>query len=189
MRNKLPFLLTLAVLAFIVLFSGTQINAQWQREDQRDNKQKPNQIKRDNREERIIVKPGVRPNVHVVRPARPLKPTVQVVRPGTQIYKAESYSRNDRFNDRYYEGNSYGSFAQVARINGYEDGLKEGSKDARDGDSFDPFAESDYKDGANGFRSIYGDRETYKQLYRQSFLRGYREAFNRYLGSAGQINW
>jgi hypothetical protein len=182
MRNKFAFFLALILSLVAVLLFDTQANAQWQRDDRKENKQKSGQERRD--QERIIVRPSVRPNVvvrpnvQVYRPSRPVKPNVQV-------FRAESFSRNDR----YYEGNAYGSFAQVARINGYQDGLKEGSKDARDGDRFDPFAESEYQRGTGGYRSSYGDKEAYKQLYRQSFLRGYREAFNRYLGGAGQMNW
>lgn len=181
MRNKFAFFLALILSLLAVLLFDTQANAQRHRDDRKDNKQKSGQTRRDDRNERIIVRPNVmvRPNVQVVRP--PMRP----VRPSVQVYGTERYSRNDR----YYEDSAYGSFAQVARINGYQDGLKEGSEDARDGDRFDPFGESEYQSGTGGYRSSYGDREAYKQLYRQSFLRGYREAFNRYLGGSSQINW
>lgn len=173
MQNKLPYLLTLTLALAAVLFLDTQAQAQSQRYELKTKKQERDQIRRDNRQERIIV----RPNVQVVRPAR--------TRSAVNIYRNDNYSGNER----YLENNAYGSFAQVARINGYQDGLKEGLKDARDGDRYDPFAESDYKNGTGGFRSSYGDKEAYKQFYRQAFLRGYRESFSRYLGGSRDFNW
>jgi transposase-like protein len=166
MRNRTTFFLTLIlpVLAAVMAFNTEAAAQQWEHFERKSVKpqkieRKPVQ-RRDNRHERTIV---VRPSTHVS------------VNKGYS--RIESYSRNER----YLENN--GNIAQIARLNGYEDGLYEGRKDARDGDRFDPFGEHHYEDGAEGYKSRYGNRETYKQLYRQSFLRGYREAFNRYLGS------
>jgi hypothetical protein len=185
MRKKLSVFLILTVAVLTVLLTNIQTNAQWQRDERKDRKQErsSSQARRDNRHERIIVRPSVRSNVRVIRPS--VSSNYRVVRPNAQIYRTEAYSRSDR----YYENNAYGNFVQVARINGYQDGLKEGSKDARHGNRLDPFGEGEYKDGDGGYRSSYGDKAAYRQFYRQAFLQGYREAFSSYLGGSRQINW
>jgi hypothetical protein len=166
MRNRLPFFLVLGLMTVFVF--NIEAAAQWQRDDRRNDKpRRPPVIKRDNRPSRIVVVPG------------------------KQISKTNTFYRNDSFagNDRYYENNIYGNIAQIARLNGYEDGLYEGAKDARDGDRFDPFGEHGYEDGADGYKSRYGNRAAYQQAYRQSFVRGYREAFGRYLGEFNDRKW
>ena len=82
----------------------------------------------------------------------------------------------------YYEREGYGTIAQIARLNGYQDGLREGSDDARDGDRFDPYSEGAYKEGDGGYKRSYGNKKAYEQIYRQGFMRGYTEAFDRYFG-------
>jgi hypothetical protein len=167
MRSKLPFFLALAVSAIAVLAFNTPAEAQWQ-----DNR------KIERHQQRTTVKRVPRPE------------PVVVVRPGS-VSRSNTFYRNDVYsgNDRYYEGNIYGNIAQIARLNGYEDGLYEGAKDARDGDRYDPFGEHGYEDGADGYKSRYGNRAAYKQLYRQGFVRGYKEAFDRYLGDFRERKW
>jgi hypothetical protein len=82
----------------------------------------------------------------------------------------------------FYERGGYGTIAQIARLNGYQDGLREGADDARDGDRFDPYDEGAYKEGDGGYKRSYGNKKAYEQIYRQGFMRGYQEAFDRYFG-------
>ena len=162
MRNRLSFFLIPVLSVMTIFVFASHADAQWQRVERKNDKQARAQVRRDNRSERVIV-----------------------VNPSTRVYKNDSYYRNDR----YIERNNYGNILQIARLNGYEDGLHEGSKDARDGDRYDPFREHDYEDGAEGYKSRYGNRADYQQAYRQSFIKGYKEAFDRYLGEYRVRNW
>jgi hypothetical protein len=173
MRSKLPFFLALALSATAVLVFNAEASAQWQNDKRKIEKH----------QQRTIIRRDVRPAERVI-----------VVRPGSSSSAASrtnTFYRNDVYtgNDRYYEGNTYGNIAQIARLNGYEDGLYEGTKDARDGDRYDPFGEHGYDDGAEGYKSRYGNKAAYKQIYRQGFIRGYKEAFDRYLGDFRERKW
>lgn len=104
---------------------------------------------------------------------------VVIITPGSRIYRGEGY----------YEPSGFGTIAEIARLNGYQDGLREGADDARDGDRYDPFSEGAYKEGDGGYKSSYRDKRSYERIYRQGFLRGYREAFDRYFGGRSARNW
>ena len=76
----------------------------------------------------------------------------------------------------YPYGYSYGYYShyvfgdnEAADAQGYEDGLKTGSSDARRDQSYDPERSHYYKD--SGFGNFAGD-------YRQGFLRGYGDGFH-----------
>jgi len=88
------------------------------------------------------------------------------------------YDRNDRNrNDRYGRGN-YGY--QIARDQGYRDGLSTGASDAQRGQSYDPQRSHYWKNGTDGYNSSYGNKGQYKQAFREAFDQGYREGFQRY---------
>lgn len=70
---------------------------------------------------------------------------------------------------------------QIAQQNGYNDGLRKGEEDFREGHN-NPQGTSEYKRATNGYDSRMGDKETYKQAYRQAFLQGFSEAQNRAYG-------
>lgn len=192
MRYTFSSAIILSIIALSVLTASAQV---WERRERTDNKQKRRQtIVRtiDGRSEvivttpdEVIVRPALRANV---RPVPPRPPAAPVVRGNIRILERSNYSPNPdirvystaNYESRRYESNR--GVAEVARLNGYRDGLREGAKDARDGDSYNPFGEHAYKDGATGYISKYGNREAYQQTYRQSFVRGYKESFDRYLG-------
>ncbi|MCA1621416.1 MAG: hypothetical protein LC795_19350 [Acidobacteria bacterium] len=70
---------------------------------------------------------------------------------------------------------------------GYEDGLKTGAKDARRGQSNDPYRSGNYKSGGGGFFS-WGRSDAARKAYRDCFLKGYEEGHknpNLYSGDAG----
>jgi hypothetical protein len=60
---------------------------------------------------------------------------------------------------------------------GYRDGQRRGQFDARHGGRVDLDRISQFRTGLNGYRTQYGDRESYRQAYRDGFRRGYEEAF------------
>ncbi|HJQ24238.1 MAG TPA: hypothetical protein VKA60_10015 [Blastocatellia bacterium] len=80
--------------------------------------------------------------------------------------------RNGR-NDRYDRNEMY----RMAQEAGYRDGLRQGQDDAsrRRSSSYD--RDSRYRDALSGYRSEYGDRDSYRQAYREGFRRGYEEGY------------
>jgi hypothetical protein len=90
--------------------------------------------------------------------------------------------RDYRRDDRYGRNGSY----DVARERGYSYGLNVGSSDSQHRRSFDPQRSHYFKDAADGYR--YGDRREYQQFFRQAFVQGYREGYQRYGYNRGRGN-
>jgi hypothetical protein len=213
MRSKFSLALALSVIVLSVL--GVQAQTYWEYSDKKSDKQRRQKtsvrtIGRQNSiiivtPDQVVVRPAIRSNIRpvIVRPVAP-RPQVSIVRSKAEVsgnnyssnrnasgFSYRSYESNeDDKSGRVYESNRYGSgVAEVAHLNGYRDGLREGAKDAADGDGYNPFGEHAYKDGATGYISKYGNRSAYQRFYRQSFVRGYRESFDRYLGNYERRNW
>jgi hypothetical protein len=59
------------------------------------------------------------------------------------------------------------------------DGYEKGREDARDRDSYDVLRHKWYREGDRHYKSEYGSRQQYENLYREGFKdgydRGYRE--------------
>ncbi|HKG21545.1 MAG TPA: hypothetical protein VKC34_06565 [Blastocatellia bacterium] len=85
--------------------------------------------------------------------------------------------RDDR--DGRYDRNDRNQIIRMAQQNGYNDGIRRGQEDRsrRRGNQAD--RASEYRDGMRGYRSEYGDRNIYRQAYREGFMRGYDEAYRR----------
>src|ERR1041384_7845989 len=88
--------------------------------------------------------------------------------------------RFDRCNDRYGQNGNYGY--ENARQQGYSYGLNVGSADAQRGQSYDPQRSRYWKNATEGYNSSYGNRNQYKQVFRDAFEQGYRDGFQRYGG-------
>jgi len=73
-----------------------------------------------------------------------------------------------------YSGYRYSSNAYDK---GYQDGLYTGANDARRGQTFEPERSHFYQRGNSGFLAIFGASDSYKQAYRDGFLRGYEEGY------------
>jgi hypothetical protein len=66
--------------------------------------------------------------------------------------------------------------------NGYDEGLHAGQDDARRGRAIDYNRHNEYRDADHGYyREI--DRRQYEQVFRQGFVDGYNESYNRYARS------
>ena len=89
------------------------------------------------------------------------------------------YGRNR--DDRYRRGGNYGY--QVARDRGYQAGLSTGQSDSQRGQSFNPQRSHYYRNATDGYDRYYGNREAYKQAYRDAFVRGSEDGFRRYGGN------
>jgi hypothetical protein len=89
------------------------------------------------------------------------------------------YRGYDRRNDNYRDW-SRRNAVQVARQQGYSYGLNVGAADAQRGQSFNPQRSRYYRNGTGGYSSSYGNRGVYRQVFRDAFIQGYRDGFQRY---------
>jgi hypothetical protein len=86
--------------------------------------------------------------------------------------------RNDRYrNDRYGRNGSDNSY-QIARQQGYRNGLATGAADAQRGQSFSPQRSHFWRNGTDG--SFSGNRGQATQVFRDAFVQGYREGYQQY---------
>jgi hypothetical protein len=92
----------------------------------------------------------------------------------------DRYERNDGYYGRGGYGNRGYNVAQYAVEQGYRDGLNTGASDGQRGQSYNPQRSHYYKEATDGYNSSYGDRTTYKQYYRDGFVRGYQEGYRQY---------
>ncbi|HEX8289171.1 MAG TPA: hypothetical protein VF556_14315 [Pyrinomonadaceae bacterium] len=101
---------------------------------------------------------------------------------GGVLFLASDANAQFRDNHQIWRDGRFGNRAElnrVARTRGYDDGLREGSKDARGRKRHNPYGKGGYKKATNGYNSRYGNKEAYRQIYRNAFLRGYDDAFYR----------
>jgi hypothetical protein len=63
---------------------------------------------------------------------------------------------------------------------GYREGIRTGEQDARRGDRFDYQDEGDFRRGDKGYHRSYGDRERYRQIFRDGFASGYSDGYSRF---------
>jgi len=92
-------------------------------------------------------------------------------------YRDDRYRRDDRYGRGGYD-NSY----QIARQQGYSNGLSTGAADAQRGQSYNPQRSHFWRNGTDGYNSSYGNRGQFKQIFRNAFVQGYREGYSRYGG-------
>ena len=89
------------------------------------------------------------------------------------------YRRYDRRNDSYGDW-SRRNAVQTARQQGYSYGMNVGAADAQRGQSFNPQRSRYYRNGTGGYSSSYGNRGVYRQVFRDAFIQGYRDGYQRY---------
>jgi len=88
----------------------------------------------------------------------------------------DDWNRNDRYGR--YGNNGY----QIARQQGYSNGLSTGASDAQRGQSFNPQRSHFWRNGSDGWDRSYGNKGQFKQIFRDAFVQGYREGYSRYGG-------
>ena len=96
-------------------------------------------------------------------------------------YRDDRY-RDDRYRDRYYG-------FQQARQQGYSYGMNVGAADAQRGQSYRPQRSRYWKNATEGYRSSYGNKGQYKQVFRDAFEQGYREGFQRFAYNNRRGRW
>jgi hypothetical protein len=80
---------------------------------------------------------------------------------------------------RYPTGPVYRQGNDLAYRNGLDQGRIQGENDARRGRSFDYGRHSEYRNAQIGYGG-YGNRDEYRDLFRQGFQTGYDEGYRRY---------
>jgi hypothetical protein len=88
--------------------------------------------------------------------------------------------RDDRYGNGRYDRNE---IVRMAQQNGYNDGIRRGQEDRSRRRGYEANRSSEYRDGSRGYRSEYGNRDIYRQAYREGFMRGYDEAYRRGVNS------
>jgi flagellar biosynthesis/type III secretory pathway protein FliH len=87
---------------------------------------------------------------------------------------AERYRSADDAQVSYYDAR------RTAYDEGYRQGVKEGEKDGRRGERFYYQDEREFQRADRGYHRSFGDRERYRQIFRDGYAAGYSEAFGRY---------
>ena len=93
--------------------------------------------------------------------------------------EAQRRQRDYGYDDRYGYGGNF-QLRQTALNAGYNEGIKEGRKDRRNGDRFDYRDEEDFRNANTDYSSRLGDRELYRQYFRQGFINGYTDGYRGY---------
>jgi len=97
-----------------------------------------------------------------------------------------AYNRDDRYrrDNREWDRGGWGhgrynrtEIFRIAQQNGYRDGLRAGQEDRNRSRRVGPDRSDRFRDALSGFRSEFGDRESYRQGYRDGFRKGYEEGF------------
>lgn len=101
-----------------------------------------------------------------------------------QDRRDDRYRRNrddDYRNDRYGRNGNYGnSQYQIAREQGFRNGLATGAADAQRGQSYNPQRSHFWRNGTDG---SFSGRGQLKQVFRDAFSQGYSEGYQRYGGN------
>ena len=87
------------------------------------------------------------------------------------------YPGNRSPNGGYGYPADYGYNNSPAYSNGVSDGYEKGREDARDRDSYDVLRHKWYREGDRNYRSSYGPRQQYSDVYRQAFREGYDRGY------------
>src|ERR1044072_1344760 len=98
---------------------------------------------------------------------------------GTNVHAQCQGRQNDRNNNDRYDNNG-GKMYRFAVQKGYEDGLKKGLKEARSHRNSNAENDSVYKIASRGYQGRHGNKSDFQIAYREGFVRGYNEAFQRY---------
>ena len=97
-------------------------------------------------------------------------------------YRDPDYGRGDWRNRdntewRNDRGDNWRNIETIAHRNGFEDGRRQGEQDRFRRVRFDYQRSSEYRNALNGYRSEFGNRDRYRESYRDAFKRGYIEGF------------
>lgn len=74
---------------------------------------------------------------------------------------------------------SYYELRRMAHDQGYREGVKAGENDARRGERFGYQDEREFDRADRGYHRSYGDRNRYRQLFRDGYAAGYSDGYGR----------
>lgn len=90
------------------------------------------------------------------------------------------YPGQGRYGQGGYGQGGYGYGSSPAYANGVRDGYEKGREDGRDRDSFDPNRHKWYRSGDHDYKSQYGPRRQYEDIYRRGFQEGYERGYREF---------
>jgi hypothetical protein len=94
-------------------------------------------------------------------------------------YGYGQYNNRNPYNNQQYNS-GYNSIQQYAITNGYQLGYGSGSNDRNYRANFDLRRSKAYRDADSGYRGDFGNKDAYKQFFRQGFELGYRDGYSGY---------
>lgn len=104
-------------------------------------------------------------------------------------YNQDPYGRQNRRDDRYGRGGGNNNMYQIAAQQGYQDGMYTGQNDAAKRQNYNPQRSHFYRNG-HGDNGSYGNNGRYggnsyqyQEAYRQGFMQGYNDGYQRYGGN------
>jgi len=92
----------------------------------------------------------------------------------------DRWRNQDQGYDRGYYDNGQSGYNNPGFDIGYRDGVAMGQKDSQKRKSFRPQNNDRYEDADNGYNKSYGDKNQFKRLYREGFLRGYSDGYRQW---------
>ena len=75
---------------------------------------------------------------------------------------------------------SYYELRRIAYDQGYREGVKKGENDGRRGERFGFQDEREFQRGDRGYHREYGDRDRYRQIFRDGYAAGYSDGYSRH---------
>ena len=88
-------------------------------------------------------------------------------------------SASERYRNSTDTQVSYSDARRTAYDEGYRQGIREGEKDGRRGDRFAYQDEREFQRADRGYHRSFGDRERYRQVFRDGYAAGYSDAYGR----------
>src|SRR5215213_7612014 len=82
--------------------------------------------------------------------------------------------------ERHVAGDAGAQLSQTAKTIGYNSGKQAGINDRKRGEPSSFRDESAYQKATQGYTSGLGNKEHYKQVFREAFENGYRDGWNGY---------
>jgi hypothetical protein len=110
--------------------------------------------------------------------------TIILFAPGIGFAQSPPWSRLSSDSARAgYADEAQGGYYEVRRVaydQGYRDGARRGEEDARRGDRFGYQDERDFQRADRGYHRSLGDRDRYRQVFRDGYAAGYSAGYSRF---------
>lgn len=103
-------------------------------------------------------------------------------------FPGPDYRQNGGYRDRDRDDyrNNYGYLRRIAASNGLQSGIEQGLKDRRKNRRYDYTDSNAFRKADHGYRREFGDREEYRRIFRDAFIRGYNQGYGSRGGWGGR---